>query len=108
MDAQFPFGVDFGPASTRDESITSSTEVFDELCKLSHRDENLVEFSVLALLAVHENGERDEVKRATLRRLFRPDSDGCLTKLVRDIWRHCWNIFSTIQSQQLSRVTFFQ
>jgi hypothetical protein len=83
MDAQFPFGVDFGAASTRDESITSSTEVFDELCKLSHRDQSLVEFSVLALLAVHENGERDDIKRSTLRRLFRPDSDGCLTELVR-------------------------
>lgn len=82
MDAQFPFGVDFGPASNRDECVQSSTEIFDELCKLSSNDASRVEFSILALLAESENGERDDIKRVALHRLFRPPADGCLTKLM--------------------------
>jgi hypothetical protein len=82
MDLQFPFGVDFGPASNRDECVQSSTEIFDELCKISSTEEPKVEFSILALLAESENGEIDDVKRATLHHLFRPHNDGCLTRLM--------------------------
>ena len=99
MDERFPFGVDFGPASHRDECLQSSTIIFDELCKLSPvGGAERVEFSILALLAESENGERDEIKRATLRRLFRPHTDGCLTRFM--FVQSCDNLFR--------RLTYFR
>ena len=82
MDAQYPFGADYGLASNRDESIVSSMNVFTELGKLSSSDEHHVEMSVLELLAVKDNGERDRFKKSALHRLFRPGVDGRLTRLM--------------------------
>jgi hypothetical protein len=99
MDERFPFGVDFGPASSRDECIQSSIKIFDELCKLSAvGGPERVEFRILALLAECENGEIDEIKRATLKRLFRPHTDGCLTRFM--FVQSCDNLFR--------RLTYFR
>jgi small-conductance mechanosensitive channel len=81
MDEFYPFGVDFGPASTRDESISSAEAVYSKLCKLG-KESGRLPFSTLALIAMEEDETYDDVKKRALRRLFHPDADKTLTLLA--------------------------
>ena len=81
MDETFPFGEDFGLASTRDEAIVSAEGVYRKLCKLEVRAGRLP-FDTLALIALQDDESYDDVKRRAIRRLFHPDKDGLLTNLA--------------------------
>jgi len=71
MDDDYPFGIDDGPCSTRQESITSAQAVYMKLLKLGPDDSSLP-FKTLEMLMVNEDGQTDIAKRRALKRLFRP------------------------------------
>jgi hypothetical protein len=78
MDLEYPFSEAFGPASTRNEMITSAELVYERLIRLSPRSVSL-SFSVLQLLTIKDDGTVDKDKQKTLKTLFRPNSKGELT-----------------------------
>ena len=72
MDEKYPFGTVFGPAATRNECISSSQALFEKLVRLGE-SKSAVDFEILAVIAVDDDGNSDPMKKRTLRRLFRPD-----------------------------------
>ena len=82
MDENYPFGEDFGLATTRDDAIESAQAVFKKLCLIVAK-EKLLSFEVLAIVAAEDDGDTvDAGKMNALRRLFRPDFDQTLTMLA--------------------------
>lgn len=80
LNESFPFGVAFGPAATRQECVESAEAVYHRLMVCLPTKMYLT-FDVLALLAVHDDGEIDEDKLKYLIALLRPDREGNLTLL---------------------------
>mmetsp|Transcript_22184 Transcript_22184/g.54868 ORF Transcript_22184/g.54868 Transcript_22184/m.54868 type:complete len:517 (-) Transcript_22184:83-1633(-) len=81
MDLEHPFSESFGPASTRDELLTSAQAVYKLLLLLSEGS-SILPFSVLAVLVENENGTVDKRKRKNLRKIFPPDSRGNVSLLT--------------------------
>jgi hypothetical protein len=80
LNEAFPFGVAFGPASTRQECVESAETVYNRLM-LCIPSKLCLTFDVLALLAVRRQGNLDEEKLKALIKIFRPDREGNLTLL---------------------------
>jgi hypothetical protein len=74
----FPFSSSFGPAGTREDTITSSQDVYERLL-LGSEDGSCLHFNVLATLGVFPDGSLDQDKLVELIRIFRPDRDGTLS-----------------------------
>jgi hypothetical protein len=81
MDLEHPFSLAFGPASSRDELIKSSENVYSRLLKLAPGSK-LLPYSVLAVLSENGDGTIDKDKKRSLRNLYRPDVDEEVTLLV--------------------------
>ena len=79
MEKKYPFGSSFGNAENREACIGSSQEVYRRLLKASSDD--IVQFELLALLALDKDGIIDQSKAKALIKLFRPDRQGRLTCL---------------------------
>jgi hypothetical protein len=77
LNTDYPFGIALGPATNRNECISSSEKVFQRLVG----EETSLKFDVLALLAVTETGEIDREKVRSLIKLFRPSREGMLSLL---------------------------
>ncbi|GKY96897.1 hypothetical protein MPSEU_000648700 [Mayamaea pseudoterrestris] len=75
LNTAFPFSVAFGPASTRKECVSSIEEVYRRLVG----SDLILNFDVVASLAVRRNGVLDEERLKTLIKLFRPERNGTLT-----------------------------
>ena len=74
MDLEHPFSESFGPASTRDELITSAQDVYHRLLQLSpSSSSSMLPFSVLTVLADNGDGTEDKATKKTLKKLFPPD-----------------------------------
>jgi hypothetical protein len=80
LNSPLPFGVPFGPASTRQECLDSSDTVYSRLLQCIPEKE-VVTFDVLAMLALCDSGELDDELLGQLVKLFRPDREGKLTRL---------------------------
>jgi hypothetical protein len=76
MDLEHPFSESFGPASSRDELLTSAQAAYSRLRRLSPEGSATLPFSVLAVLAENENGTIDKQTRRSLRKVFPPDRMG--------------------------------
>lgn len=77
----YPFGYDFGEASTRQDCVESAQKVYNRLLLLKPT-EDVLQFETLALLAYDEGDNTiDQEKARDLVRLFRPDREGCLSIL---------------------------
>eukprot|EP00536_Pseudo-nitzschia_multiseries_P006518 jgi/Psemu1/255455/estExt_Genewise1Plus.C_1390082 len=81
MDLDYPFSEAFGPASTRNEMITSAEAVFRRLIKLS-RNSDTLNFSAFEFLFLNDDGEEDEKKKKKLTNMFHPDPNGDIQMLV--------------------------
>jgi len=78
---KYPFSFAFGPASSRQECIDSSQDVYERLMMRTPHLENL-NFETLALLTLDDTEEEiEEEKARDLIKLFRPDRQGNLTPL---------------------------
>ncbi len=75
MDLEHPFGVAFGPASTRDELIQSAQNLYQRLLKLAPGFYGLP-YSVLAVLSDNDDGTVDKNLKKSIETLFRADADG--------------------------------
>jgi hypothetical protein len=75
----FPFSSRFGPAGTREDTITSSQDVYERLLLGSDDMSSCLHFNVLATLGVFPDGSLDQDKLVDLIRIFRPDRDGTLS-----------------------------
>ena len=74
MDDDFLFGEAFGPASTREQVVTSSATVYRRLLKLTP-GKLKVSCDFYDMLALEDDGETVNSKKLkALRRLFRPDA----------------------------------
>jgi hypothetical protein len=80
LNEEFPFGVAFGPASSRQECVESAEMVYNRLM-LCIPSKICLTFDVLALLAVRKEGDLNEEKLKALIKLFRPDRSGNLMLL---------------------------
>lgn len=80
LNSSMPFSVAFGLASTREECVAASEDVYNRLL-LGMPGALVLKFDAIALLALHKNGELDEDKLRDFIRLFRPDREGNLTLL---------------------------
>ena len=80
LNTQFPFGVLFGPADTREKCVKSTEAVYKEL-KLATPDTDFVVFDTLALSALHQDGTLDDHKLREMIKVFRPDRYGKITLL---------------------------
>lgn len=74
MDLEYPFSEAFGPASTRDELITSAQNVYKRLLNLAPGSK-VLPVEVLFALADNGDGTIDKSKKKSLGTLFRADSD---------------------------------
>ncbi|CAJ1961477.1 unnamed protein product [Cylindrotheca closterium] len=81
MDLEHPFSESFGPASTRDELLTSAQAAYSRLRLLAEGSSTLP-FSVLAVLAENEDGTIDKHARKSLRKIFPPDRMGNVSLLT--------------------------
>jgi hypothetical protein len=97
MFLRHPFSILFGVADTRDSCATSSVKVFRRLLRrqkkkctsttttgpddLNADDDNLLDITTLADVAVRRDGSADKSKLKKLIHLFRPNNDGKLTVL---------------------------
>lgn len=75
MDLEHPFGVAFGPASTRDELIQSAQNLYQRLLKLAPGYYGLP-YTVLAVLSDNGDGTVDKNLKKSIETLFRADADG--------------------------------
>ena len=75
MDLEHPFGVAFGPASTRDELIHSAQKLYQRLLKLAPGFYGLP-YTVLAVLSDNDDGTVDKNLKKSIETLFRADADG--------------------------------
>ena len=69
----YPFGQEYGPASTRDESIESSHTLYGRLLRRAPQ-KSVLPFETLAALALDKDGKEDVAKLNFLRKRFRPDA----------------------------------
>jgi small-conductance mechanosensitive channel len=70
-----------GAATTRDECVKSSQDVYRRLLKLSSRV-GILSFDVLKLLSLEDDGLENDAKTDTLKRVFRPDKSDELPLLA--------------------------
>ena len=83
IDDVSPFGDSFGIASDRNSAIASSHSIYWKLLKYAPEpDAKVLDFDILALIAIDENGVEDEAKMKALRRLFQPDAHNELSLLA--------------------------
>lgn len=75
-----PFGAEFGKATSRQEVVETTEEIFDRLM-LSIPQRDTLSFDVLALLAVQNDGSLDIAMLRHLIKMFRPDREGNLSLL---------------------------
>lgn len=75
MDLEHPFSESFGPASNRDELLTSAQAAYTRLLVLSE-GATILPFSVLAVLVENEDGTIDKRKRKSLKKIFPADRRG--------------------------------
>jgi len=75
-----PFSAAYGTSTTRNECIECAENVYNRLM-LGTPGASVLDFDVLALLAIQRNGSLDEHKVRELIRLFRPDREGKLSLL---------------------------
>jgi hypothetical protein len=87
LNSSYPFSSAFGRASTRKECIQSSEALFARLAGRSTR----LDFDLIALLAIKENGDVDEDKLKALISVFRPDREGNLNLVSND---RCTGIYT--------------
>jgi len=80
MDETHPFSECFGPANTRNACIRSSQKIYRHLLKA--KKSAVLDFDVLALLAIDEDGNEIEPKRRAIYQLFRPDRNNELSLIV--------------------------
>jgi hypothetical protein len=78
LNTHVPFSSAFGLASTRQECIESSENLFRRLLKATP-GEHLLSFDVIASVAVSDSGHLDESKVKELIKIFRPDREGNLS-----------------------------
>lgn len=79
----YPFSAAFGPSRDREMCIESAQKVFGRLLQRDADREDVLNFDVLAVLAVDEyTGELDDYKLKQLIKIFRPDRDGRLTEFA--------------------------
>lgn len=81
MDLQHPFSESFGPASTRDELLTSAQALYTQLLRFTDGGSTLPQ-SVLAVLAENGDGTVDKQKRKNLKKIFPPDGNGNISILT--------------------------
>ena len=82
MDDAEPFGVCFGPASSRDEFLVSAEHVFKRLLKTTP-DQNCLCVEVLDMLVEDEDGAvTDCAKKKALYKMFRPNAENELSLLA--------------------------
>ena len=93
LDNRFPFGEDFGPASTRNECLLSSQSIYYRLVKMVPVGRTL-SFDIIALAAANDEGIEDQAKKRALRRLFRPGKDNEVTMLA--FVQTCDNIYKRL------------
>ena len=79
INSRYPFGMDWGAANTREACIESSQNVFNRL--VINSTESFLQFEIIALVALDDEGRIDQQKAKDLVKLFRPDRDGRLTLL---------------------------
>lgn len=79
MDEANPFSESFGPAHTRKACIRSSQKLYRRLLKATGAA--TLNFDLLALVAIDDDGNEMEQKRRTLQTLFRPDKNNELSLL---------------------------
>ena len=95
MDLEHPFSVAFGPASNRDELISSAEKVYARLLKLAPERERLP-YSVLSVLAWdEENGTMDKEKKRSLQNNFRGDRNDEVTLLA--FIQSCDNVYKKLR-----------
>lgn len=82
MDLQHPFSESFGPASSRDELLTSAQALYSRLLRLSANGSVILPHSVLTVLAENGDGTVDKQKRRALRKIFPPDRSGNVSLLA--------------------------
>lgn len=76
---RYPFSYAFGEASTREECIESSQNVYFRLLERTP-ESDVLHFETLALITVDEDSAKiDQDKARELMKLFRPDRQGNLT-----------------------------
>jgi len=80
LNTQFPFGVLFGPADTREKCVRSTETIYKQL-KLATPSSDFVVFDTLALTALHQDGALDDHKLREMIKVFRPDRDGKINLL---------------------------
>jgi hypothetical protein len=105
----YPFGYDFGDASTRQDCVESAQDVYNRLL-LQKPTEGLLQFETLALLAFDEGDDTiDQEKARDLVRLFRPDREGNLSMLdfvksIDSVYKEFRMLSASIQnSSQIDR-----
>lgn len=83
VEDRFMFGIPFGDVSSRENMVINAQKLFQRLNRLDDKEVNSVEisFDVLALAAVDDYGDLDEVMLKDLIRLLRPDRNGKLKLL---------------------------
>ena len=74
LDDSYPFGLSFGPASSRDDCLHSAKSLYKKLLVLAPGS-TLLHFDVIGVLAYNTDGSFDEGKAKALVRLFRPDDN---------------------------------
>lgn len=67
-----PFGVSFGPAADRNQSLESSNALYRKLLKCNPGSD-VLSFDTLAFVASEEDGTQDPFRLKALQKLFRPD-----------------------------------
>lgn len=80
LSSPVPFSAAFGSSTTREECIESSESLYNRLL-LGTPGASVLQFDVIALLALDSNGDLDEEKVRELIKLVRPDREGILTLL---------------------------
>lgn len=74
LDDSHPFGLSFGPASSRDDCLRSAKALYKKLLFLAPGS-TVLQFDVIGVLAYNTDGSFDEGKAKALVRLFRPDEN---------------------------------
>lgn len=74
LDDSHPFGLSFGPASSRDDCLRSAKALYKKLLFLAPGSP-VLQFDVIGVLAYNTDGSFDEGKAKALVRLFRPDEN---------------------------------
>jgi Ca2+-binding EF-hand superfamily protein len=78
IDKNYPFAASFGKATTREEAIESSQNVFESLAR---SECDTLQFEVLCQTAMRSDGSMDKAKIRSIIKMFRPSRNGQITKL---------------------------